>query len=237
MKLTNEVQTPVKNIVLVHGAWADGSNWLKVIPKLEAKGFHVTAVQNPLTSLADDVATTRRAIALEEGPVLLVGHSYGGVVITEAGDDSKVSGLVYVAAFAPDLGESSLSLNRTVAPTPESFEMRTDPAGFVKITSKGIMEDYAQDLSEAELRNLVATQGPTSMNAIDAPVTTTSWKSKPCWYIVATDDRAILPELQVTMSKRIDAVTISIAASHAVMLSHPDEVANFIARAAAGENA
>jgi pimeloyl-ACP methyl ester carboxylesterase len=237
MKLTNEVQTPVKNIVLVHGAWADGSNWLKVIPKLEAKGFHVTAVQNPLTSLADDVATTRRAIALEEGPVLLVGHSYGGVVITEAGDDSKVSGLVYVAAFAPDLGESSLSLNRTVAPTPESFEMRTDPAGFVKITSKGIMEDYAQDLSEAELRNLVATQGPTSMNAIDAPVTTTSWKSKPCWYIVATDDRAILPELQVTMSKRIEAVTISIAASHAVMLSHPDEVANFIARAAAGENA
>jgi pimeloyl-ACP methyl ester carboxylesterase len=223
--------------VLVHGAWADGSNWLKVIPRLEAKGFHVTAVQNPLTSLADDVATTRRAIALEEGPVLLVGHSYGGVVITEAGDDSKVSGLVYVAAFAPDLGESSLSLNRTVAPTPESFEMRTDPAGFVKITSKGIMEDYAQDLSEAELRNLVATQGPTSMNAIDAPVTTTSWKSKPCWYIVATDDRAILPELQVTMSKRIDAVTISIAASHAVMLSHPDEVANFIARAAAGVNA
>jgi pimeloyl-ACP methyl ester carboxylesterase len=235
MKMTNEVQTPVKNIVLVHGAWADGSNWLKVIPKLEAKGFHVTAVQNPLTSLADDVATTRRAIALEEGPVLLVGHSYGGVVITEAGDDSKVSGLVYVAAFAPDLGESSLSLNRTVAPTPESFEMRTDPAGFVKITSKGIMEDYAQDLSEAELRNLVATQGPTSMNAIDAPVTTTSWKSKPCWYIVATDDRAILPELQVTMSKRIEAATISIAASHAVMLSHPDQVANFIARAAAGE--
>src|ERR1700737_69851 len=237
MQIANEVQTPVKNIVLVHGAWADGSNWLKVIPKLEAKGFHVTAVQNPLTSLADDVATTRRAIALEEGPVLLVGHSYGGVVITEAGDDFKVSGLVYVAAFAPDLGESRLSLNRTVAPTPESFEMRTDPAGFVKITSKGIMEDYAQDLSEAELRNLVATQGPTSMNAIDAPVTTTSWKSKPCWYIVARDDRAILPELQGTMSKRIEAVTISIAASHAVMLSHPDEVANFIARAAAGENA
>ena len=237
MQIANEVQTPVKNIVLVHGAWADGSNWLKVIPKLEAKGFHVTAVQNPLTSLADDVATTRRAIALEEGPVLLVGHSYGGVVITEAGDDFKVSGLVYVAAFAPDLGESSLSLNRTVAPTPESFEMRTDPAGFVKITSKGIMEDYAQDLSEAELRNLVATQGPTSMNAIDAPVTITSWKSKPCWYIVATDDRAILPELQVTMSKRIEAVTISIAASHAVMLSHPDEVASFIARAAAGQNA
>lgn len=229
--------TPVKNIVLVHGAWADGSNWLKVIPKLEAMGFHVTAVQNPLTSLADDVATTRRAIALEEGPVLLVGHSYGGVVITEAGDDSKVSGLVYVAAFAPDLGESSVSLNKTVAPTPESFEMRTDAAGFVKITPKGIMEDYAQDLSEAELRNLVATQGPTSVNAIGAPVTTTAWKSKPCWYVMATDDRCILPELQVTMSKRIGAVTTSIAASHAVMMSHPDEVASFIARAAAAANA
>lgn len=233
---TQKTSQPVKNIVLVHGAWADGSNWLKVIPRLEARGFHVVAVQNPLTSLADDVATTRRAIALEDGPVLLVGHSYGGVVITEAGDDSKVVGLVYVSAFAPDVGESSLSLNRTVAATPESFEMRTDAAGFVKITAKGIMEDYAQDLSEPEQRNLVATQGPTSMDAIGAPVMNTAWRSKPSWYIVATNDRAILPELQVKMAKRIDAVTISIAASHAVMLSHPEEVADFILRAASGKD-
>src|ERR1700742_4331462 len=136
----------VRNIVIVHGAWADGSSWSKVIPLLQAKGLHVVAVQNPLTSLADDVAATKRAIALQDGPVLLVGHSYGGVVITEAGNDPKVVGLVYVSAVAPDKGESAFGLI-TSAPTPVGTELRPDKSGFLKLTPKGIAEDFGQDLS------------------------------------------------------------------------------------------
>src|ERR1700678_1068989 len=145
----------IKNIVFVHGAWADGSSWSKVIPLLKAKGSHVVAVQNPLTSLVDDVATTKRAIALQDGPVLLVGHSYGGAVITEAGNDPKVAGLVYVAAVAPDKGESAFGLITSV-PTPVGAELRPDKSGFLKLTPKGIAEDFAHDLPAKEIAILIA---------------------------------------------------------------------------------
>ena len=138
----------VRNVVIVHGAWADGSSWSKVIPLLQAKGLHVVAVQNPLTSLADDVAATKRAIASQDGHVLLVGHSYGGVVITEAGNDPKVVGLVYVAALAPSEGESVASVTKAFPPTPLGSEVRADAEGFLTVTPKGIAEDFAQDLTD-----------------------------------------------------------------------------------------
>src|SRR5262249_55908992 len=148
-------------VLLIHGAWADGSSWTKIIPLLEAKGLHVVAVQIPLTSFADDVSATRRAMALENGPLLLVGHSYGGAVITEVGNDPKVAGLVYVAAVAPDKGESALSLITSV-PTPIGAELRPDSSGFLKLTSKGIAEDFAPDLPSSEIAVLTATQVPIS---------------------------------------------------------------------------
>src|ERR1700733_13527952 len=152
-------KTGIKNIVLVHGAWADGSSWSKIIPKLQAEGFNVTAVQNPVTSLADDVATTKRIIALQDGPVLLVGHSWGGVVITEAGNDPKVAGLVYVAAFAPDDGQSINDINKN--PAPGLAEVKLD-TGFLRLTLKGVTEYFAQDLPDEEKNILFAIQGQTA---------------------------------------------------------------------------
>ena len=149
-----------RNVILVHGAWADGSSWAKVIPRLEDKGLHVVAVQLPLTSLANDVATVQRAIALQPGPVLLAGHSYGGVVITEAGNDPKVSGLVYVAAYAPDAGESAFTLNALAPPSPASGQISPDAQGNLKLNQEGILADFAQDLPLRERRTLLATQGP-----------------------------------------------------------------------------
>jgi len=182
----------VKTVILVHGAWADGSSWSKIIPLLEAKGLHVVAVQIPLTSFAEDVAATQRAIALEDGPVLLVGHSYGGAVITEAGNDPKVAGLVYVSAVAPDKGESTLGLISSVQ-TPIGPELRPDKSGFLKVTPKGIAEDFAQDLSAKEIAVLTATQVPVNVAAMKAEVTNPAWKSKSSWYIIASNDRAISP--------------------------------------------
>jgi pimeloyl-ACP methyl ester carboxylesterase len=223
----------VKNIVLVHGAWADGSCWSKVIPLLEAKGFHVVAVQNPLTSLADDVASTERAIALLNGPVLLVGHSYGGAVITEAGNDPKVVGLVYVAAFAPGDGESVASIGKPYPPTPLAGELRPDAQGFLSVTTKGIADDFAQDLSSKEKETLGATQGPTAAAAFGATITTAAWKAKPSWSVIASNDRSIPPELERAEAARMKATSITLPSSHLVMLSHPTEVAELIAQAAA----
>src|SRR5271170_2949474 len=148
-----------KDVILVHGAWADGSSWSKVIPLLERRGFHVTAVQLPLTSVAEDVATLRRAIALDPGPLLLVGHSYAGVVITEAGNDPKVNGLVYISAYAPDVGQSVFSLNALVPKTPVMEEIRPN-GGFLSLTTEGISADFAQDLPDTEKQTLAVTQGP-----------------------------------------------------------------------------
>jgi pimeloyl-ACP methyl ester carboxylesterase len=220
----------VRNVLLVHGAWADGSSWAKVIPLLEAKGLKVTAVQLPLTSLADDVATLKRAFALEDGPFLLVGHSYGGSVITEAGNDPKVAGLIYVAAFAPDKGQSTLDLI-TANPTPVGPELRPT-AGFFKLSSKGVFEDFAPDLPEVERKVLFATQGPIAGAALGVPTTTPAWRNKPSWFVIAGDDRMISPKLEEAEAQEMKAKSITISSSHVVMLSHPVEVAGFIERAA-----
>jgi pimeloyl-ACP methyl ester carboxylesterase len=223
----------VHNIVLVHGAWADGSSWNKIIPLLEKKGFHVTAVHLPFTSLADDVAAVKRILALQDGPVLLVGHSYGGAVITEAGNDPKVAGLVYVAAFAPDSGQSAGDLNNQYPPTPGDKEFRPDANGFLKLTDVGIAEDFAQDLPAAETKVLAATQGQVSgPNELGAKVTTAAWREKPSFYIVADHDRMIAPELEKKLAEQMHAKTIHISSSHVPMLSHPTEVVDFIANAA-----
>ncbi|SFC89562.1 Pimeloyl-ACP methyl ester carboxylesterase [Spirosoma endophyticum] len=224
--------TGVKNIVLVHGTWADGSSWAKVIPLLEAKGLNVMAVQNPLTSLADDVAATKRAIELMSGPVLLVGHSWGGVVITEAGNHDKVAGLVYVAAAAPDEGQSFLELVQTAASTPGNDEIRPDAYGFVSMSPKGINEDFAQDLPESERKLLVATQGPQAFTALKEKITKAAWKSKPSWYVVAANDRMINPDLERTLAKKLKATTIELKSSHVAMLAQSEKVATFILEAA-----
>jgi pimeloyl-ACP methyl ester carboxylesterase len=222
----------VKNIVIVHGAWADGSSWSKVIPLLQAKGFHVVAVQNPLTSLADDVAATKRAIALQDGPVLLVGHSYGGVVITEVGNDPKVVGLVYVAALAPSEGESVASITKPFPPAPLGSEVRADAQGFLTVTPKGIADDFAQDLSDDEKQLLTATQGPTAADVFGATVTNAAWKIKPSWFVIASNDRAVSPELQKSEAAAMKATSITIPSSHVPMLSHSKAVAEFIENAA-----
>ncbi len=224
-----------KNVLLVHGAFADGSSWAKVIPPLQAKGYHVVSVQIPLTSLADDVAAVNRAIKLEAGPVLLVGHSYGGVVITEAGNDPKVAGLVYVAAYALDAGESVLSVSKAGPAAPLNNELRPDDAGFLKVTDKGIHEDFAQDLPEQERKILAATQVPVSMTAMGDTVTQAAWKTKPSWFIIASSDRAIPPQYEQTMASRIKASTTTAPSSHVVMLSHPDAVISTIEMAAHGK--
>lgn len=226
---------PIHNIVLVHGAWADGSSWSKIIPLLEKKGFHVTAVHLPFTTLAEDAATVKRMLALQDGPVLLVGHSYGGVVITEAGDDPKVAGLVYVAAFAPDLGQSAGDLTNQYPPASGGKELRPDANGFLQLTNKGVAQDFAQDLTTPEKQLIAATQGQVSgPNELGAKVTTVAWKQKPTSYIVADQDRMIAPELEKKFSEQMHAKTIHIASSHVPMLSHPVQVADFIAAAAAG---
>jgi pimeloyl-ACP methyl ester carboxylesterase len=225
--------TPLRNIVLVHGAWADGSSWSKIIPLLEEKGFHVTAVHLPFTSLADDVAAVKRTLELQDGPVLLVGHSYGGVVITEAGNDPKVAALVYVAAFAPDNGQSAEDLNNEYPAPPGDKEIRPDAKGFLKLTDKGIAEDFAQDLPASETKILAAIQGQVSgPSELGAKVTTAAWRQKPSFYIVADHDQMIAPELEKKLAEQMHAKTIHIASSHVVMLSHPTEVAKFIAEAA-----
>jgi len=221
----------VKNVLLVHGAWVDGSSWSKLIPLLEAKGLHVVSVQIPLTSFAEDVAATQRAIALEDGPVLLVGHSYGGAVITEAGNDPKVAGLVYVAAVAPDKGQSAFGLITSV-PTPVGAELRPDKSGFLKLTPKGIAEDVAPDLSAREISTLTATQIPTSVAAMKGEVTDPAWKLKPSWYIIASNDRTIAPTLEAAEAKKIGASTSTVASSHVIMLAQPAKVADVVANAA-----
>jgi pimeloyl-ACP methyl ester carboxylesterase len=230
----------VRNIVLVHGAWADGSSWSRVIPLLEADGYHVVAAQLPLTSLADDDAATQRAIAritkLYPGPVLLVGHSYGGVVIGDTpGNDPNVAGLVYVAAFAPDSGESALSLLGTlkVGSPLTPFLLFDNANQFVTISAQGVAAAFAQDLSRPEQVELTATQGQTSLADLKAtPTVTPAWRTKPTWFIVAAQDKAITAGLEESMAERIGATTITLPTCHLAMLQEPQRVAEFIEQAA-----
>jgi pimeloyl-ACP methyl ester carboxylesterase len=230
----------VRDIVLVHGAWADGSSWSGVIPLLEDDGYHVIAVQLPLTSLAEDDAVTERAIAritmAYPGPVLLVGHSYGGVVIGDApGNDPNVVGLVYVAAFAPDTGESALSLLGTLkTPSPLTPFLDFDAAfQFVTISAHGVAEAFAQDLSKPERVLLTATQGPASVAALSAtPTVTPAWRTKPSWFIVAAQDKVITAVLEEQMAARMNATTITLPTCHLAMLQEPQRVAQFIEQSA-----
>ena len=222
----------VANILFVHGAWANSSAWDKVLPLIDAAGLTGTAVSLSLTSLTDDVATVKRAIALIDGPLLLVGHSYGGAVITEAGSDPKVAGLVYVAAFAPDVGESAASLGAGGPPTRLLEVVRPDAEHFFKLTREGVDEVFAQDLTAAERALIFATQNPLSGAALGGEVTAPAWKEKPSWYLLASEDHTIHPELQKKMAARIEATTVTVAASHVAMLSQPDAVAKLIVQAA-----
>jgi pimeloyl-ACP methyl ester carboxylesterase len=218
-------------VILVHGAWADGSSWSKVISRLQQKGVQTVAVQNPLTSLNDDVAAVNRAIASAKGPVVLVGHSWAGAVITQAGGDPKVKALVYVAAFAPDVGMSINDLGKGAPPTPGLKEVVADPSGFLTITKKGIMEDFAQDLPKTESAVLAATQGPTAAKAFDDKLTVAAWRDKPSWYVVSEQDRMIDPNGERAMAKAIKAHTKEVDASHVSMLSRPDAITAVIMEA------
>jgi pimeloyl-ACP methyl ester carboxylesterase len=224
---------PVKNIVLVHGAFADGSSWAKVIPILQARGYTVTAVQNPLTSFADDVAATNRALALQDGSVILVGHSWGGVVITEAGMDPKVVGLVYVAAFGPDAGEVVGDLGKPYPPPPAFAAPIIDKQGFMTLPTDAILKQFASDLPAAEARVVAATQGPVHVSAFGSKVSTAAWKTKPSWYIVSKLDGAIAPDEERFFAKRMKAATTELNTSHVPMLSQPKAVAAVIMDAAA----
>src|SRR5262249_44059721 len=186
-------QDTVKNIVLVHGAFADGTSWAKTIPILESRGFHVTAVQNPLTSLADDANATRRIIALQDGPVILVGHSWGGAVITEAGDDPKVAGLVYVAAFVPDVGMSAKDTSKPFGATPGLKAIQVDGERFARMSEEGILSSFAEGLPMAERRLVLAVQGQIYGPMLDEKLTRAAWKSKPSWHLVAMKDRTLSP--------------------------------------------
>ncbi|MBZ5667568.1 MAG: alpha/beta hydrolase [Acidobacteriia bacterium] len=230
----------VKNIVLVHGAWADGSSWSSVIPLLEVQGFHVVAAQLPLTSLEDDDAATERAIAritaAHPGPVLLVGHSYGGVVIGDKpGNDPNVAGLVYVAAFAPDSGESALSLLGTLKALPpiQHFLVFDKAQQFATISAQGVAAAFAQDLSKLEQVRLTATQGPTSLAALSAtPTVMPAWRTKPTWFIVSAQDKVITADLEERLAERMSATTITLPTCHLAMLQEPLRVAEFIVQAA-----
>jgi pimeloyl-ACP methyl ester carboxylesterase len=221
------------NIVLVHGAFADGSSWSRVIPLLEAKGFNVTAVQNPLTSLAEDVATTRRILAQQKGPTILVGHSYAGFVITEAGNAPNVVGLVYVSTYGPAEGESHDDLVKRFPPPSAASAIQLDEDGFLWIAREKFQEAFAHDVDSAQVRIMAAVQKPASKkNCFGAPVGAPAWKSKPSWFLISTDDRLINPELQRFVAKRMGAATVSVPSSHASLVSHPVDVANLITDAA-----
>ena len=223
----------ISNVLFVHGAWANSSSWAKVLPLTDAAGLSGTAVSLALRSLQDDVATVRHALELIDGPVLLVGHSYGGSVITEAGADPKVAALVYIAAFAPDTGESAASLGAGGPPTRIGEEIRPDAYGFLKLTRRGVDEVFAQDLPHEDRAVLHATQSPLAGAAFAGEITAPAWKQKPGFYLRATEDQTIHPDLQQTMATRIAArMIVAVASSHLPMLSHPQAVADLVIAAA-----
>lgn len=227
-------QQPVKNIVLVHGAFADGTSWAKVIPILESRGFHVVAVQNPLTSLSDDVNATRRIIALQDGPVILVGHSWGGAVITEAGDDPKVAGLVYVSAWMPEIGKSANQTSEPFGPTPVLKEIKVDAEHFASLSEDGVINDFANGLPMAERRLVLAVQGQTYGPMFDEKLTHAAWKSKPSWHVISMNDRTLSPAMEEDEAKRAGGVAIKLPTCHVAMLQEPEKVADVITEAAKG---
>jgi len=220
------------SIVLVHGGFVDGSGWESVHKILRKDGYQVTIVQNPTISLADDVAVTRRAIAAQAGPVVLVGHSYGGVVITEAGTDDKVAGLVYIAAFAPDKGESVNSLIKDPQPGAPVPPILPPQNGFLMLDKTKFAASFAADVKKDTAAFMADSQVPWGVDALGGAVTQPAWQSKPSWYLVATDDKMIPPPAQRLMSKRAGATTTETPGSHAVYVSRPQAVAALIKQAA-----
>lgn len=223
---------PDTTVILVHGGFVDGSGWAGVYQRLTGNGFNVLVVQNPTTSLADDVAVTRRAIAASKGQVILVGHSYGGVVITEAGNDPKVAGLVYVAAFMPDRGESVSSLIANPPPGAAVPPILPPVDGFLFLDRTKFPAAFAADLNSAEAKFMADSQVPWGIAALEGEVTTPAWRSKRSWYLVAKDDRMIPPPAQRAMATRAGSDIHETAGSHAVYVSDPDAVAALIEQAA-----
>jgi len=224
-------------IILVHGAFADGSSWNKVIPILQKKGYQAIAVQNPLTSLSDDVAAVERAISEVKGKVVLVGHSWGGAVITQAGNNDKVKSLVYVAAYAPSEGQSIDSISREAygerkVPNVPGFNDPVITDGYIRLKEEAIIKYFAQDLPLQEAKNIAAGQGRFHVSTLTAKITVPAWKNKPSFFVVADHDQIISPQVESEMAKKIHATTYHIPASHVVMLSKPAEVAEVIVNAA-----
>jgi pimeloyl-ACP methyl ester carboxylesterase len=222
------------NIVLVHGAWADGSCWSKVIPPLQDQGFNVMAVQIPLTSLEDDIAVTRRALEMQTGPTVLVGHSYGGMVISGAANPARnVAALVYIAAFGLDEGESIEGLSSQGPATPGAAQVRPDAHGFLWLDPKGFAAAFAADADPVEARVMAATQKPLSIASFTAKSGPPAWKNIPSWFLVSSNDQMIPPQAEELFAKRMGATTRTVPASHASMVSHPAEVTSIISLAAA----
>lgn len=226
----------VRNVVLVHGAFADGSGWRGVHDELTARGYRVTIVQNPLTSLADDVAATRRALARQDGGTILVGHSWGGVVITEAGVDDKVKGLVYVSALTADVGETAGDQYEGFG-IPSTFVIDEQPDGFGFLNLERFKEGFAADLSDAEAAFMRDSQVPIALSAFATPVTQAAWRTRPSWFIVATEDAAISPAMLRQQAEKIGATKVEIRASHVPMVSQPRAVADVIDQAARNASA
>jgi pimeloyl-ACP methyl ester carboxylesterase len=220
-----------RNVVLVHGAYADGSCWSDVIARLQKAGMRATAVQNPLTSLADDVEATGRILALQDGPTVLVGHSWAGTVISEAGVHPKVSALVYVAARAPDAGEDYAALAASF-PAPPANAGLVRSGGFAQLSEEAFIRDFAGDIDPARARVLYAVQGRISATLFASRTTQAAWKSKPTWYAVSTNDRTTSPDLERFLAKRMNAKTIELESSHLSLISHPDQITDLILEAA-----
>jgi len=220
-----------RNVVLVHGLFADGSCWSEVIARLQAAGLNPTAVQNPLTTLPDDVASAERVLARQDGPTVLVGHSFSGMIVTEAGMHPNVSALVYVAARAPDANEDYTALAKTY-PTPPATAGIIFDGDEGRLGEAAFLRDFAGDLPEAKAKVLYAVQQPFQKALLSGKTTQAAWRSKPSYYAISTDDRTINPDLQRFMAKRMDAKTIEVKASHLALISHPDEIAKLILEAA-----
>ena len=224
----------IRNVVLVHGGFVDGSGWQGVYDLLKKDGYNVTIVQNPTTSLVDDVAVTKRTLAAQNGPAILVGHSYGGVVITEAGNDPKVAGLVYIAAFAPDKGESVSALIKNPLPGAPVPPILPPQDGYLFLDRTQFRASFAADVSADAAAFMADSQVPWGLDALNGAVSEPAWKSKPSWYLVSTEDRMIPPDAQRAMSKRAGSTVVEAKGSHAVYVSQPQAVAAIIAKAASG---